>query len=151
MRPECLDRVGCLAQNIDPALLERPSLTLEHFEHGNIFGVQRVALDFLQPHGGQAPAPGLRRFCLEETRAPDSQKFLLLFSKRSASLLSPLPHGRQRQRRRAHRRFLGAGRKQIDAEGAVADGGPDFVAGAAAYRSDGGERWRAEVGQAAVA
>jgi hypothetical protein len=32
-----------------------PSLAFEHFEHGDVFGIERVALDLLKVHGLKAP------------------------------------------------------------------------------------------------
>ena len=32
-----------------------PSLAFEHFEHGNVFGIERVALDLLKMHSLKAP------------------------------------------------------------------------------------------------
>ena len=43
-----------LGQDIGPPSLVRPSLTLEHLEHGHVVGAERVALDLLQAHGREA-------------------------------------------------------------------------------------------------
>jgi len=42
-------------QNVFAAPLVTPSLSLEHLEHCDVFGVERVALDLLKMHGLQPP------------------------------------------------------------------------------------------------
>jgi hypothetical protein len=59
-------------------LLMRPPLTLEHLEHGDFFGVQRVALDLLQAHGRKAAFPRVRNIRL---RLSKKMKHSLLYPK----------------------------------------------------------------------
>jgi hypothetical protein len=44
-----------------------PPLAFEHFEHGDVFGIERVALDLLKVHGLKAPLARRRNLFGRET------------------------------------------------------------------------------------
>jgi hypothetical protein len=63
-------RVSCqtsrLLRNVVKALLMGPFFPLEHLEHGNVVGIERIARDLLQRHGDKPALPGDRNFFISQ-------------------------------------------------------------------------------------